>query len=131
MSVHDEEDRTHAELEMIEHSLSVVGGVEENQSDEETTAEMMEELNPQNEFVASYLQKHHLEKHEKLLEARQRVLAFEDLRQLFHLLQQRSLVRPRGLRHHRRRSLQKKTLRILRVGRHHWDALLLAVVELL
>lgn len=116
---------------MVEHSLSVVGGVEEDQSDEETTAEMMEELDPKNEPVPSNLQKHHLEKHKELLETRQRILAFEDLRQLLHLLQQRSFVWPHDLRHQRRRRLQEEALRVWSVGRHHWNALLLAVVEFL
>lgn len=60
MSVDDEEDRTHAELEMIEHSFPVVSGVEEDNSDEESTAEMMEKLNPKNQSVPSDLKKHHL-----------------------------------------------------------------------
>jgi hypothetical protein len=38
LGVDNEEDRSHAELQVVEHSLAVVGGVEEDHADEKPAA---------------------------------------------------------------------------------------------
>lgn len=90
---------------MIEHSLSIICRVEEDESDEESTAEVVKELNPQHESVPENLCHHHLEEHRKLLQARQRVLALEKLRQLLHFLNQSSFIGSSVLHLERRRRL--------------------------
>lgn len=60
MRVDNEEHCTHAELEVVKHPLAVVRRVEENNSDEESTAEVMNELDPKYKLVTEDLCHHHL-----------------------------------------------------------------------
>lgn len=62
LRVNSEEDCAHAELEVVEHPFAIIGRVEEYNSNEQSTAKVMNELNPKHKSVAEDLCHHHLKK---------------------------------------------------------------------
>lgn len=86
LSVNDKEDRAHAELQMIKHSFAIVCRIQENKPDEESTADMMKQLNHERNPIPENFNEEHMQQHKKLLKTRQRIFALEESRKMLQLL---------------------------------------------